>query len=68
MNVVEAHNDYFVHKRNTDVILGLSCFQKVIAVSRIVRYGIAADTVDKYVRIGDNTVIQSLRRYINCSC
>jgi hypothetical protein len=28
MNVVEAHDDYFVQKRNAANVLGLSCFQK----------------------------------------
>ncbi len=63
MNAVEAH-DYFVQKRNVVGIIGLSCLQKVTAVSRMLCYGIAADAVDEYVCIGGSTVIQSFRRFI----
>ncbi|BAT17524.1 Os12g0543751 [Oryza sativa Japonica Group] len=51
-----AHDEYFV--------LGLSCLQKVIAVSRMLSYGIAADAVDEYVRIGGSTVIESFNRFV----
>jgi hypothetical protein len=64
MNAVEAHDDYFVQKRNATGIIGLSCLQKVTAVSRMLCYGIAADAVDEYVRIGGSTVIESFRRFI----
>jgi hypothetical protein len=38
MNVVEAHDDYFVHKRDAAGVLGLSSFQKVIAALRMLTY------------------------------
>ena len=43
MNGVEAHDDYFVQKRNAANVLGLSCFQKVTAAMRMLCYGVAAD-------------------------
>ena len=42
MNAVEAHDDYFVQKRNAANILGLSCFQKVTAAFRMITYGVPA--------------------------
>ncbi len=64
MNAIEAHDEYFVQKRNAAGILGLSCLQKVTTVSRMLCYGIAADAVDEYVRIGGSTVIRSFKRFV----
>ena len=64
MNVVEAHDDYFVQKRNAANILGLSCFQKVTAAFRMITYGVPADLTDECVRNGESTVLESLRRFV----
>ena len=64
MNVVEAHDDYFVQKRDAANVLGLSCFQKVTAAFRMLTYGVPADATDEYVRIGESTVLESLRRFV----
>ena len=64
MNAVEAHDDYFVRKRNAANTLGLSCFQKVTAAFRMITYGVPADATDEYVRIGESTVLESLRRFV----
>lgn len=64
MNVVESHDDYFVQKRNAANVLGLSCFQKVIATFRMLTYGVLADATDEYVRIGESTALESLRRFV----
>lgn len=64
MNVVEAHDDYFVQKRNAANVLGLSCFQKVTAAFRMLTYGVPADLTDEYVRIAESTALESLRRFV----
>ena len=64
MNAVEAHDDYFVRKRNAANTLGLSCFQKVTATFRMITYGVPADLTDEYVRDGESTVLESLRRFV----
>jgi len=64
MNAVEAHDDYFVQKRNVAGVLGLSCFQKVTAALRMLTYGVPADATDEYVRIGESTALESLRRFV----
>jgi len=53
MNAVESHDDYFVQKRNAANVLGLSCFQKVTAAFCMLPYGVPADAIDEYVRIGE---------------
>ncbi|XP_008668743.1 uncharacterized protein [Zea mays] len=64
MAAVQDHDDYFQLKFNAANIAGLSCFQKVTAVFRMLTYGVAADATDEYVRIGESTVIESLRRFV----
>ena len=64
MNAVESHDDYFVQKRNAANVLGLSCFQKVTAAFRMLTYGVPADATDEYVRIGESTALESLRRFV----
>ena len=64
MNAIEAHDDYFVQKRDCCNELGLSCFQKVTAAFRMLTYGVPADATDEYVRIGESTVLESLHRFV----
>jgi len=64
MNDVESYDDYFVQKRSAANVLGLSCFQKVTAAFRMLTYGVPADATDEYVRIGESTAIESLRRFV----
>ncbi|KAG8047006.1 hypothetical protein GUJ93_ZPchr0008g12161 [Zizania palustris] len=68
MHVVEAHDDYFVQKRNAAGKLGLSCLQKITAAFRMLAYGVAADVIDDYVRIGESTSIESLKRMVKSIC
>ncbi|RWR92880.1 putative nuclease HARBI1 [Cinnamomum micranthum f. kanehirae] len=62
--IVEAHDPYFQQERNCAGSLGLSAFQKVIAVVRMLAYGVAADAVDDYVRIAESTSIESLKKFV----
>jgi hypothetical protein len=53
-----------MQKRNAANVLGLSCFQKVTAAMRMLTYGVPADATDEYVRIGESTALESLRRFV----
>ena len=64
MNVVEEYDDYFVQKRNATGTLGLSCLQKVVAAFLMLAYGVAADAMDDYIRIGESTALESLRKLV----
>nr|XP_034569929.1 putative nuclease HARBI1 [Setaria viridis] len=64
-NAVEEHDEYFVQKRNAAGVLGLSSLQKITAAFRMLTYGVAADATDDYVRIGESTAIESLRRFVS---
>jgi hypothetical protein len=54
---VEEHDKYFVQKRHATGVLGLSCLQKVIAALRMLAYGVPADALDEYIRIGESTAL-----------
>jgi hypothetical protein len=64
MNVVEEHDDYFVQKSNAASTIGLSCLQKVAAAFRMITYGVPADATDDYVRVGESTALQYLRKFV----
>jgi hypothetical protein len=64
MNAVESYDDYFVQKWNAANVARLSCFQKVTAAFRMLTYGVPADAANEYVRIGESTVLESLRRFV----
>ncbi|XP_038713394.1 uncharacterized protein LOC120007265 [Tripterygium wilfordii] len=60
---VEAHDPYFREKRNAAGKLGLSSLQKITASLRMLAYGVTADFMDEYVRIGESTAITSLKKF-----
>ena len=64
IEAVKAHDPYFVQNRNVAHILGLSPEQKVTAAMRMLCYGVAADAVDEYIRIGASTATMSLKRFV----
>ena len=42
----------------------MSSLQKITAAYRILAYGTPADSVDEYIRIGESTAIEILRRFV----
>lgn len=65
LNAIQAHNSYFLQKQDATYVLGLSILQKMTSAMRILSYGVAADAVDNYIRIGESTAIQSLQQFCN---
>ena len=61
---VEAYDPYFVQRRDACGKVGLSSLQKISAAFRMLAYGVPADSVDEYVRIGESTVIESLKKFV----
>lgn len=64
LNSVESHEPYFVQRRNAAGTLGISCLQKVSAALRILAYGVGADLMDEYIRIGETTAIKSMKLFV----
>ena len=64
MQAIEQHDNYFVQKRDRCGRLGLSCLQKVTAALMMISYGVPADFMDQYIRIGESTALESLKRFV----
>ena len=64
VQAIEQHNDYFGQKRESNGRLGLSSLQKITTAYMMLSYGVPVDFMDQYIRIGESTVIESLRRFV----
>ncbi|TVU33332.1 hypothetical protein EJB05_25142, partial [Eragrostis curvula] len=60
---VKNHDNYFQKKCDAAGKEGLSALQKCVASLRILAYGVPADAVDEYVRIGESTARQALYHF-----
>ncbi|XP_062232679.1 uncharacterized protein LOC133929938 [Phragmites australis] len=61
---VENHDPWFRQGRDAAGKLGLSPLQKMTAAIRQLAYGVSADAVDEYVRIGASTARLALRKFV----
>ena len=59
----EANSEYFKRRRNAAGTMGFSAFQKISAAMRVIAYGVPADYTDEYLRIGQDTTTESVRRF-----
>ena len=63
VNAIESHDNYFVQRRDGFGRLGLSSLQKITAVFRMLAYGVSADSTDEYIKIGESTAIENMKRF-----
>ena len=63
VDAVQQVDPYFIQRPNCAGEMGLSALQKVVAAVRILAYGIPADAVDEYVRIGESTAHEALKHF-----
>ena len=63
LHTLQQRNQYFVQRRNAANTLGLSGEQKMTAALRMLAYGMSADSLDEYVRIGETTTIECVKRF-----
>jgi hypothetical protein len=61
---IELHDDYFRQKPDACGVLGTSPIQKAVGVFRMLAYGVSADFLDDYVRLGESTIIESLKHFV----
>jgi hypothetical protein len=57
---VKNYDNYFRKRCDATGKVGLSALQKCVASMRILAYGVPADAVDEYVRIGESTAREAL--------
>ena len=63
LRTLQQHNNYFVQRRNAANTIGLSGEQKMTVALRMLAYGMSADSIDEYVRIGESTTIECVKRF-----
>lgn len=60
---IQAHDPYFVQKRDATGRLGISTTVKVTAAMRQLAYGLPADALDEILDIGESTALECLKRF-----
>ena len=66
LRIVEAlghHSEYFQLRYDAFGKRGLSLITKCTAAMRMLAYGVAADCVDEYLKIGASTAIECLKQF-----
>ncbi|KAL3618490.1 hypothetical protein CASFOL_037572 [Castilleja foliolosa] len=63
VDAVKDHDNYFQQRTDRADRLGLSPLQKITAVFRMLAYGAPADSMDEYIKIGESTAIESMKRF-----
>ena len=64
VNEVEQYDPYFIQRTDAIGVLGLSSLQKITAAYIILAYRTPTVSMDEYIRIGESTAIESLRRFV----
>ncbi|XP_038721962.1 uncharacterized protein LOC120014112 [Tripterygium wilfordii] len=62
----DPYSPYFRQRRNAAGKLGLSSLQKITVALRMLAYGVSTDLMDEYIRIGETTAIESLKKFVKC--
>ena len=60
---VEKHDDWFKLRRSASGEISASPLMKCLAAVRVLAYGCSADAIDDYVRIGEDTILEAVRRF-----
>ncbi|XP_020270863.1 uncharacterized protein LOC109846051 [Asparagus officinalis] len=63
VDAVKDHDHYFQQRSDGLGRMRLSPLQKVTTVFRMLAYGLLANATDEYVKIGESTAIESMKRF-----
>ena len=63
LDAIQHHDDYFIQKNDAASVAKLSGLQEVTAAFRMLQYGISVDAVDEYVKIGESTAIEAMKKF-----
>jgi hypothetical protein len=63
MHKLSETSPYFCERYGTTAHAGLTTLQKCTAALRQLAYGIAADTIDEYLKLGKTTTLECLEYY-----
>ncbi|WOH00288.1 hypothetical protein DCAR_0519647 [Daucus carota subsp. sativus] len=65
VDAVSNFDPYFQQRIDAVGRKGLSSLQKCIAAMRMLAYGVSADVVDDYVRIGESIAVEGLKKFVS---
>ncbi|XP_074355634.1 uncharacterized protein LOC141695274 [Apium graveolens] len=65
VDVVSNFDPYFQQRIDVVGRKGLSPLKKCTAAMRMLAYGVSANAVDDYVRIGENTAVECLKKFVS---
>lgn len=63
INGTKDHDNYFQQRRDSTGRLRLSSLQKATTVFRMLAYDVPADATNEYIKIGESTAIESLKKF-----
>ena len=63
VDAVKAHDNYFEQRYDALGRPSLSTLQEATSVFRVLAYGMPADATDEYVKIGESTTIECVKRF-----
>ncbi|XP_073136949.1 uncharacterized protein [Henckelia pumila] len=63
MTSIQEHDNYFMERADALGRPGLSIYQKITAATRILTYDVGADATDEYIKIGESTVTECVKRF-----
>ncbi|KAH9108181.1 hypothetical protein AeMF1_016608, partial [Aphanomyces euteiches] len=63
MEGVILQDEFFTQRSDAAGRIGLSPLQKCVAALRMLCYGLAANAVDEYIKIGESTAMESFKRF-----
>ena len=65
---IMTHDNYFLQKVDATGLPGASSHQKITAALRMLAYGTAADQLDEYIRLGESTILECLKKFCIAIC
>ncbi|XP_074326893.1 uncharacterized protein LOC141664837 [Apium graveolens] len=65
VDAVSNFDPYFQQRIDAVGRKGLSHLQKCTAAMRMLAYGVSADAVDDYVRIGESIAVEGLKKFVS---
>ena len=65
VDVVSNFDPYFQQRNDAVGKKGLSPLQKCTTAMSLLAYGISADAIDDYVRIGESTAVETLKQFVS---
>lgn len=64
VSCIKTADNYFIQKPDATGRLGAHPIQKATAALRMLAYGVSADMLDEWLRLGESTILETLKRFV----